>query len=363
MAHSFSGNGSTSQRPTPPGTARPSPSDWLNTSHHQNHHHVPSSQSPSPMTIHPNMLEMHRPETSRSAENTGIPVTTSDQCYFGRYGVSEQQEDLSPPMPSQAMFANIPHVVPSALLRNPLLSSPHIPLSTMSSSSPMTLASLAPAAPQGSLLHGRTNHGHMGQVMNPVEDLHHHPFSLHNQLTMLDLQPSYNRRTSRAKTTKRGAARRRPRGVGRTALPSRSRRASLADDANSSRAGSSSPSHSPRHGGTEEESLRLGGEAKAEQKFLLELKNEMIEFKGKDMWERIKKKWAEHYEPKDRAALQMMVQRAVLRYAIWPESEVSQPDSLSSEDHIPLARQHAYNAHRTRFFARPSRNTTSNATP
>jgi hypothetical protein len=312
MVHSYSHNGSNSQQPTPPGTSRPNPSDWFDT---QNHQMMSSSQSSSPMTMHTSsadMLEMHGLETTQSPENHVIAVaTTEPQLYFGRYGVSEQQGDLSPPMGSHPMFGNHAHahVDPSALLKN-----------SMMSSSSMPLANLAPAPPRVPTLQPQPNPGTLGRVMTPIEDLHH-PFGMQNHLPMFEMQPAYNntKRPSKARS-KRGESKKRHRGGARTALPNRT---NPPEPRRASPPGSTSPGHKSLVDQCQPATLQLNDKAPEQDRFLFDLKAELVCYKGKDMWERIDSKWTERYDKKDRAALQMQLARSVAKFAIWPEYEVS----------------------------------------
>lgn len=77
----------------------------------------------------------------------------------------------------------------------------------------------------------------------------------------------------------------------------------------------------------EEEELTLRDDAPEDEKFLFELRKQFISEKGKGMWEEMKAKYSERHNGGnwEKAALQMKVSRAVAKYGVWPEKEVSKP--------------------------------------
>ncbi|KAI0126532.1 hypothetical protein BJ170DRAFT_409826 [Xylariales sp. AK1849] len=308
MTHTYSHNVGNSQQPTPPGTSRPLPSEWFN---HQNHRMIPSSQGSSPMTINPStdILQMHGLETSHSPEDHArMMAAAADQYHWGSYGVSgpEPTEDLSPRMPSQALFATVPHVTPSALIKNPMMSSSsHMPL--------------APALPQVQSLNPTPNAGNLGPPMTQVEGLHH-SFGTHQPL-FLDLHPT-QKRPSRAKNAKRGVQKKRQRGPSRS-LSSYDDDMDCAGDQKVSGSGSTSPRRKLRGRRLPcgSDRLRFKNTAPEALTFLYNLRCDLDVHKGKGMWDIIVEKWAERFERKNQAALQVKLVRAVAKYAIWPESE------------------------------------------
>jgi hypothetical protein len=75
---------------------------------------------------------------------------------------------------------------------------------------------------------------------------------------------------------------------------------------------------------TDGEELTLRDDAPEDDKYLFQLRKEFISEKGKGMWEEMKAKYSEKHQGNwEKAALQMKVSRAVARYGVWPEKEVS----------------------------------------
>jgi hypothetical protein len=74
----------------------------------------------------------------------------------------------------------------------------------------------------------------------------------------------------------------------------------------------------------EEEQLTLREDAPEDEKYLFQLRNQYISEKGKGMWEEMKPRYSEKHQGNwEKAALQMKVSRAVAKYGVWPEREVS----------------------------------------
>lgn len=71
------------------------------------------------------------------------------------------------------------------------------------------------------------------------------------------------------------------------------------------------------------EPLKLNDKAPVEDRFLFELRQKYIGEKGKGMWEDISAEYAAKYQPMEKAALQMKISRAVAKYGEWPPTEVS----------------------------------------
>ncbi|KAL2145293.1 hypothetical protein VTI28DRAFT_7510 [Corynascus sepedonium] len=71
------------------------------------------------------------------------------------------------------------------------------------------------------------------------------------------------------------------------------------------------------------EELTLRDDAPEDDKYLFQLRKELISEKGKGMWEEMKAKYSEKYQGNwEKAALQMKVSRAVARYGVWPDKEI-----------------------------------------
>jgi hypothetical protein len=78
------------------------------------------------------------------------------------------------------------------------------------------------------------------------------------------------------------------------------------------------------------EELTLRDDAPEDDKYLFQLRKEFLSEKGKGMWEEMKAKYSEKHQGNwEKAALQMKVSRAVARYGVWPQKEVSSPTNSS----------------------------------
>lgn len=334
MAHSYSNTGSTSQQLTPPGTARPSTAEWFN--NNQNLHMVPTTQSSSPMTINPStdLLGMHGLDNSHSPPAQGIPVT-SGEYHWGSYGVSstEPQEDMTPSLTSTAFLSHIPNMNPSALLKSYALSpTSHIPL--------------APA-PQVPVLNSTPSPRGLGAPVTSMEALQNqNPFGLRHGRLLVGIQPSY-KKNPRHTNGKRGQIKKRQR-AGNRPKPSRNSLGDYDDDQERSQAGSTSPIHHEKEERTPREVLKLRPDDKRpEDHYLFNLREELIQCKGRGMWDKIAERYHSRYEKKERAALQMQLSRAVYRLAIWPENEVSSSPFLSLNCLIFYLAQRANYIYRT----------------
>lgn len=83
------------------------------------------------------------------------------------------------------------------------------------------------------------------------------------------------------------------------------------------------------------ERITLSEDAPEPDRYLFDLRNSMLESKGKGMWEALQAAFTERYGPKHRAALQMQLSRAVMKHGQWPESEVSKIQSVSPTPRLP----------------------------
>ncbi|KAM7193559.1 hypothetical protein V8F20_008332 [Naviculisporaceae sp. PSN 640] len=69
--------------------------------------------------------------------------------------------------------------------------------------------------------------------------------------------------------------------------------------------------------------LTLRDDAPVDDKDLFQLRKESIHEKGKGMWEEIKAKYSEKHQGNwEKAALQMKVSRAVAKFGVWPKREI-----------------------------------------
>ncbi|RYP59493.1 hypothetical protein DL769_008498 [Monosporascus sp. CRB-8-3] len=290
--------GRASQQPTPPGTSQP---DWAN-----QHMHMQSSQSGSPMALQHtanDMLEMHGLEASRSPEDHQ-PMVTEANWDWGHYGVSctEAQADMSPQLSHHSLFpVNVPpSVAPSALVRPSMtLNSSNIPL--------------APAPPQVPLLQQPPDARNLAHPMTPMGNMHHHFGQLPNQPPVL-----MEFREIRRKLPKRARpSSRRTRGPGRA-----SNNSGYGDFENTQQEfGADSQSQHSRAQRAPAEQIKLSNEASEPDRYLFELRNRFLDSKGNGMWENLQAEYTQKYGPKQRAALQMQLSRAIMKYGQWPPSE------------------------------------------
>lgn len=72
-----------------------------------------------------------------------------------------------------------------------------------------------------------------------------------------------------------------------------------------------------------EERVQFDDSIKEQDKFLYDLRCDLGARNGEDMWDLIVRKYAERYSHKQKATLQMQLQRAVAKHQVWSESEVS----------------------------------------
>ncbi|KAK3354681.1 hypothetical protein B0H65DRAFT_20792 [Neurospora tetraspora] len=120
-----------------------------------------------------------------------------------------------------------------------------------------------------------------------------------------------------------------------TIAPSKRKRQEKSKTSKPGKASSRKSKESPRPGYTDgpaayqkgegdKEELTLHDDAPEDDKFLFQLRKEHISEKGKGMWEEMKAKYSEKHQGNwAKAALQMKVSRAVAKFGVWPEQEVS----------------------------------------
>ncbi|RYP77246.1 hypothetical protein DL771_001295 [Monosporascus sp. 5C6A] len=290
--------GRASQQPTPPGTSQ---LDWSN-----QHMHMQSSQSGSPMALQhtaSDMLEMHALEASRSPEDHQ-PMATETNWDWGHYGVSctEAQTDMSPQLSHHSLFpvSVPPNVAPSTLVRPSMTLNPsNIPL--------------APAPSQVPLLQQPPDPRNLAHPMASMGNMHHHFSQLSNQPPVL-----MEFRQIRRKAPKRARpSSRRTRGPGRA-----SNNSGYWDSENAQQEfGADSQSQHFRAQRAPTEQIKLSNEASEPDRYLFELRNRFLNSKGNGMWENLQAEYTQKYGPKQRAALQMQLSRAIMKYGQWPASE------------------------------------------
>ncbi|EMR70411.1 hypothetical protein UCREL1_2555 [Eutypa lata UCREL1] len=255
------------------------------------------------------MLEMHGLEASHSPpEDQGQPLVSEAHWDWGHYGVSctEPQADMSPQLAHQSLFpVNMPpNVAPSALVRPPMSLNPsNLPL--------------APAGAHVPVLQHSPDPRNLGPSVNPMAHMgHHHYPPIPNQPPVLmEFAPSRKRNSKQ----RSGRSRRAPRG-------GVSNRASINGNGYRGYDGSqqqfgTSPDQQTKAQRTLAEQITLSDDAPEADRYLFELRNSMLESKGKGMWEALQSAFTDRYGPKERAALQMQLSRAVMKHGQWPESE------------------------------------------
>ncbi|GAP84333.1 hypothetical protein SAMD00023353_0701480 [Rosellinia necatrix] len=280
MLSTYNTHGGHPQQLTPPSSSRPWPygSDM-------------SSASSASMTVPSTtaeMLDIHSLESSHSPEQHTAVIDPTPH-YWGAYGVSshDSTEELSAPLPHHSLYSSVP---PSLLIRSPpygLSSTTHVPL--------------APALSQGQTPPHLTD-----PRLLMAHDIQHQFDNLSN--ISLEYGQAYPaRKHSRARATRTGRQSKRSSGTHQSSA----RNSGHSD----SMAASVSPEHTPpRH-------LTLDPKAPEDSRYLVEMRCQMSDDKGKGMWEHIQQAYKERYGRKTKENLQMQLIRSVQSYAIWPEEE------------------------------------------
>ncbi|KAH8682414.1 hypothetical protein BX600DRAFT_430296 [Xylariales sp. PMI_506] len=307
IPHSFSPIGRGSCQPASPCTPQSTHSEWFN---HSNGSIMPMSQCSSPITMHgmPNLMPMNGLEGSQPSDVRGGPMNTTEQYHWGSYGVSctESQDDMSPHMQSSALFSTLPHVSPSAVLKNTYM--------------PGSPISMAPAPTQVPLMHTSSNIGGLGPPMTTMEGVEstYGPI-IHPQPLIVDMYPS-SKRAPRARATRRNNQKKGARDPSPNFF--------ACDDHETTQGHQNTCNdHSGDCARLDVNKLRLkpvGNDISSPSErdhYIFNLRCQLSHLRGKGMWDRILELWQERYEPKERAALQMQLTRAVAAHAIWPKDE------------------------------------------
>ncbi|KAI0178826.1 hypothetical protein GGR52DRAFT_578982 [Hypoxylon sp. FL1284] len=305
MMHHYNSHRANSQQPTPPTTSRPWSNYQMNAS---------CSQSGSPITLQappPDLLEIQGLETTHSPGDSGQMVT-EPHYQWGQYTVSstEAPEELPQQMTHPSIFS-LPSVAPTDLVRPPSM--------TMTPSD-MSL----PAPSQVPLLHHSPDPRDLAPSVASIvhaQQQYAHPMVPHNPPVPLHYGPSYRRRPSKvSKGVRSGRVTKKTRPQSKRGNPD------FVDPQLSSGANDGSPNtKAPGR------SITLGPDAPEKDRFILQLRCQMDNDKGKGIWEEITKKYEERYGKRRQESLQMTLTRAVLKYAEWPESE-DQALRLATED-------------------------------
>ncbi|KAI1355444.1 hypothetical protein F5Y01DRAFT_302001 [Xylaria sp. FL0043] len=276
-----------SQQLTPPATSRP----WPYTS-------SMASTSSAPMTVPcsaAEMIDIDSLESSHSPEHHPAVMDPSPHFHWGPYGVSshDPQEELSPPLHSQSLYSSVP---PSVLMRSEppygLPSTAQVPL--------------APAHPQVSM------------PPQPMDTRQLMASDLHNQFSnlsniALEYGQAYPSRKSKTRTNRSGRSAKRGRNIDPNS--SKSNGTGYNGEAMATNTSLDTPGLPPP------EHLTLDNKAPEDSRYLVELRCQMSDDKGKGMWEQIQQAYKEHFGHKTKENLQMQLIRTVQSYAVWPESE------------------------------------------
>ncbi|KAI0434988.1 hypothetical protein F5Y09DRAFT_157481 [Xylaria sp. FL1042] len=290
MLSTYNQHGSAPQQLTPPATSRPWPYASSMT-----------STSPAPMTVPSStaeMIDIDSLESSHSPEHHPSVVDPSQHFHWGPYGVSSHDppEELSPPLPSQSLYSSVP---PSVLMRSEpsygLPSTAQIPL--------------APAHQQVSMAPHAIDTRHL-----MASDLHHQFSNLSN--ISLEYGQAYPSRKSKTRANRSSRLSKRSRNIDQNS--SKSNGTGYNGEQANPLTGNTSPDTPelppPEH-------LTLDNKAPEDSRYLVELRCQMSDDKGKGMWEQIQQAYKEHFGHKTKENLQMQLIRAVQSYAVWPESE------------------------------------------
>ncbi|RWA15005.1 hypothetical protein EKO27_g1 [Xylaria grammica] len=265
MLSAYNQHGGGSQQLTPPTTSRP----W------------PTAE----------MLDVQSLESSHSPEQHTAVVDPTPHFHWGAYGVScpETTEELSQSLPSQSIYAS---VQPSLLMRSPPYGLP-----------PNTHVPLAPALSQVSMPPHPTDTRPM-----MANDMHHQYSNLSNiSLEFGQAYPARKSLKARANRSNRISKR------GRNVDQNSPRNGGIGY--NGEHTASDTPAYPPP------QPLTLDAKAPEDSRFLVEMRCQMSDDKGKGMWEHIQRAYGERYGHKTKENLQMQLIRTVQSYAIWPESE------------------------------------------
>ncbi|KAI1740297.1 hypothetical protein F4680DRAFT_115396 [Xylaria scruposa] len=289
MLSTYNQQGGVSQQLTPPSSSRPWP-------------YTPSmaNASSASMTVPTSaaeveMLDIHSLESSHSPEQQTTVLDSTPHFHWSTYGVSshDSAEDLPPPLPSQALYSSVP---PSLLIRAPaygLPSNTHVPL--------------APALPQVS----------MPPHPSDPRPLMAHDYQQFDNLSNICLEygQAYPARKSKARANRNGRQSKR-RDMAQNSTKNSSvgyddvHKGPMGADASSDPAGNAFPKH-----------LTLDDKAPEDSRYLVNMRCQLSDDKGKGMWEHIQQAYKERYGRKTKENLQMQLIRSVQSYAIWPEEE------------------------------------------
>ncbi|KAI0912867.1 hypothetical protein F4823DRAFT_139328 [Ustulina deusta] len=289
MLSTYPQHGGDPQQLTPPTTSGPWP--YASTM---------TSTSSAPMTVPSTtaeMLDMDSLESSHSPEQHTTGVDPTSHFHWGAYGVSSHDpaEELPPPLHSQSLYSSVP---PSLLIRSPpygLPSATHVPL--------------VPAISQVSMPPHSTD-------TRPLmaHDLHHQFSNLSG--ISLEYGQAYPSRKSKARANRSSRSSKRGRNMDQNSHQNNGigHNGAHVDPMTADTSPDTPELPPPEH-------LTLDAKAPNDSRFLVELRCQMSDDKGKGMWEQIQQAYKEHFGHKTKENLQMQLIRTVQSYAVWPESE------------------------------------------
>lgn len=297
---------SNAQQPTPPSTSTGvyyPPYDLSS-----------SSQSPSPLTVHPHATEINMTPYMRQSPNHmhGHPSPKDDvpppsNPYLGHYTVSCDESDMSNSFRDYPNFNEVDQVDPSIFARGPGGQVSHMHPHMMTTS-----AGPAPILAHPDPIHYRMQ---MAPRAGEIEDLRHT-----DVLTMGHPgQPPYQ---SQRVTT---ASRRKPRVKKEPSVQKRPASRPLAQQTLRAM-GALGQDNDAESLGEGTEAVVLSDKCEDDARFIFETRINLVKsgMKGKGMWEEISRKYEEVYGQRlEKATLQMRLTRTFAKHAIWPEKEVS----------------------------------------
>ncbi|KAI8959696.1 hypothetical protein F5Y11DRAFT_297028 [Daldinia sp. FL1419] len=264
-----------SQQPTPPNTSRPWPNYQIN---------APAD-----------LMEMGGIDSSHPSSDHGQMVS-EPQFQWGQYTVSsnEAPEEIPNHMTHPSLFS----VAPTDLVRPAISMHPtNMPL---------------PAPAGAPVLQNSPDPRDMAPSMGSMDGMqHHYPSMVHQPQVIMDFT-SY-RRKPKSRTGRLGRPPKRPRAQNR--ISKRDGEDLMDPQLSASNGDATSTSKTPGR------SITLRPDAPEKDRFILELRCQMDNDKGKGIWEEITKKYEERFGKRRQESLQMNLTRAVLKYAEWPAEE------------------------------------------
>ncbi|KAI0103565.1 hypothetical protein F4814DRAFT_442705 [Daldinia grandis] len=276
IMHPYNQHRANSQQPTPPTTSRPWPNYQIN----------------APVGL----MEMQGLDSSQTSSDHGQMVS-EPQFQWGQYTVSSNE--ASEEMPTHMTHPSLFSVVPTDLVRPPISMHPsNMPL---------------PAPSQIPILQNSPDPRDLGPSVGPMDGMHHHyPNMAHPPQVIMDFT-SY-RRKSKSRTGRLGRPPKRPRAQNK-GLSKRDGEDLMDPQLSSPNGDASSTAKALGR------SITLRPDAPEKDRFILELRCQMDNDKGKGIWEEITKKYEERFGKRRQESLQMNLTRAVLKYAEWPAEE------------------------------------------